>query len=216
MKKKAYLFDAFGTLFQLELPKHLLERIPNKKGTLLMDIWRKLQLEYTWLHNSMETYVPFGRLSEQALDYAMQIAGTNDPELREVLLTIYFRAQCFPDVPDMLHRLQEQGLQVAILSNGEPHMLEAGAQHSGIYDSLDRLISVDAIKRYKPDPKVYQFALDELQLEKEAVRFFSSNQWDVAGASQFGLDTTWVNRKQIPREPIIRQLIQEIHSFDEL
>ncbi|MEO1438612.1 MAG: haloacid dehalogenase type II [Bacteroidota bacterium] len=213
---KAYLFDAFGTLFQLEMPEHLLERIEKEQASLLMDIWRKLQLEYTWLHNSMQTYVPFGEISKQALDYAMQVANVKDLELREQLLTIYFRATTFPDVPDMLARMRENDIQLAILSNGAPQMLEAGAKHSGIYDVLDHLLSVDAIKVYKPDPRVYQMALDKFGLEKQDVRFFSSNQWDVAGASQFGLDTTWVNRKQGIQEPLIRHPITTIHSFDEL
>lgn len=216
MSEKAYLFDAFGTLFQLELPNDLLEQKLGSKAEKLMDIWRNRQLRYTWLHSLMQDYVPFGEISKKALDYAMDCVAVQDEDLKATLLSIYFKANAHPDVPDMLDRMRKKDIQLCILSNGEPKMLEAGAKHSGILDKLDHLFSVDSIRTFKPDPGVYQMALDHLGFQKSDVRFFSSNQWDVAGATKFGFKTTWVNRKNEIREPITDAPDQIIRSFDEL
>lgn len=193
-KPKACIFDAFGTLFNLSIPTDLINQKANGKGAALLDIWRSKQLEYTWLRSLMGSYVPFEKVTEEALTFAMRSVGATDRNLYQILMPVYRKANAFKDVKPALQRLQLEGITTAILSNGTPSMLKAGAENAGITDWLDAIISVDTIQKYKPSPEVYQLALDTLDLEAEEVLFFSSNQWDIAGAGQFGLPTVWVDR----------------------
>ena len=134
------------------------------------------------------------------------------------MLPIYEKANCFPAVPSVLEQLQSKNIRTAILSNGTPKMLEAGAKNAGIDGFLDHLFSVASVEVFKPDPKVYQLALDQLHLSKTELLFISSNQWDIAGAARFGLMTVWLNQHGQVREPfdpgatiIIKQLAELPH-----
>lgn len=198
---KACVFDAFGTLFNLQIPFAEIDQLTSGQGKQLMDIWRKKQLEYTWLHSLMQAYQPFSELTKKALTFAMESLGVDEPALFDLLLPIYEKANCFPAVPSVLGQLQSQGIRTAILSNGTPKMLEAGAKNAGIDTVLDHIFSVASVKVFKPDPKVYQLALDQLNGTKSEILFISSNQWDIAGAARFGLMTVWLNQYGQVREP---------------
>jgi len=198
---KACVFDAFGTLFNLQIPFEEVDQLTDGQGKTLMDIWRKKQLEYTWLHSLMQDYQPFSELTKKALAFAMESVKMEESALFDLLLPIYEQANCFPAVPSVLEQLQNSGIHTAILSNGTPKMLEAGAKNAGIDVFLDHIFSVDSVKVFKPDPGVYQLALDQLQLSKSELVFISSNQWDIAGAARFGLITVWLNQYEQVREP---------------
>ena len=213
---KACLFDAFGTLFKLDVPADLIDKKVNGRGTELLAIWRRKQLEYTWLRSLMNNYIPFEKITEEALTFAMHEIGATDKSLYDILMPIYRKAAAFDDVRPALQELQRLGIRTAILSNGTPSMLGAGAENAGIASLLDAIISVDVIQVYKPSPRVYQLALDSLQLEAKEVLFFSSNQWDVAGAGQFGLPTVWVNRYAKTREILPPKATYRIKGLWEL
>lgn len=215
-KPKACIFDAFGTLFNLEFPLTLINEKTGGKGDELLQIWRRKQLEYTWLRSMMDNYAPFSTVTKEALTYAMNRLGIKDQTLYDILLPIYHKATAFPEVKPCLQRLQQQGITTAILSNGTLEMLYAGTKNSEISDYLHAIISVDSIGFYKPMPEVYQFALDRLKVKAEDALFFSSNQWDIIGATHFGMQTVWVNKYGQAKEVLAPKAKFVIKSLDDV
>jgi 2-haloacid dehalogenase len=162
-------------------------------GAQLSQLWRTKQLEYTWLRSLMNRYEDFWQVTDDALRFscaAMKLP-CND-EQRKTLMQEYLRLTVFPEVPAALAALA--GRALLILSNGAPHMLEAVVENAGLSKTFSALLSVDAVKIYKPSPQVYELAVKETRLEKSAIGFVSSNGWDIAGAASFGFQTFWINR----------------------
>ena len=153
-------------------------------------------------------------VTQVALDYAVDSKGIDDNSLRQDLLNAYHELACYPEIPDTLSRIKEMGLGTAILSNGSPKMLEAGVTKSNLGKVMDSIISVDTIRIFKPSPKVYQLATDQLGCKPEEILFFSSNAWDVSGAATFGFKTVWVNRFAQAKERLPGTPIMEINSLD--
>ena len=193
---KVCLFDAFGTLFQVTMPVAALDQETNGQGEALLNLWRKKQLEYTWLRGLMGAWVDFDQVTEDALNYATQTLGIQNDRLPEILMPIYRQPTIFDDVLICLAFLKEQDVKTAILSNGTPAMLQAGIQKTGLDQYLETALSASKAQTFKVSPKVYQMALNHFAVPQEEVWFFSSNAWDIAGASHFGLTTIWVNRAQ--------------------
>jgi 2-haloacid dehalogenase len=169
-------------------------------GQLLSEIWRAKQLEYSWVRTLMGTYTDFWQLTEQALDFALRKVPSADPTLRAKLLVAYWRLDCYPEVPAVLKALKASGAKLAILSNGSPEMLRAAVKSAALDQILDDVFSVDAIRRFKTDPAVYDMVVTGWRLYPGAVSFQSSNRWDVAGAAKFGFRTVWINRSNQPEE----------------
>lgn len=214
--QKAYIFDAFGTLFNLDIPTTEIDELTAGKSTELLQIWRTKQLEYTWLRTLMDAYQPFDEVTKAALQFAMESVGVTDEKLPPLLLPIYEEATAFAEVEATLKRIKKNGNITAMLSNGTPQMLQNGAAHAQIATQLDLIISVDYIRKYKPHPAVYNYALNRLNRFEDEVVFVSSNQWDVAGANAFGLPTLWLNRKKAIREPLLAADQPTIFSLAEL
>lgn len=200
MRHSAYIFDAYGTLFDVHaaVRRHAQDIGPD--GQLLSDIWRAKQLEYSWVRTLMGTYSDFWQLTEQALDFAFRKVPSADPALRSKLLDAYWHLDCYPEVPAVLRSLKDNGARLAILSNGSPAMLEAAVRSAGLDLILDEIFSVDAVRRFKTDPSVYDLVCSNWRLYPEAVSFQSSNRWDIAGAAKFGYRTVWINRSDQPDE----------------
>lgn len=200
MDYKLYAFDAYGTLFDVHAPVAALRERIGAQADRLSDLWRTKQLEYTWVRTLTGAYRDFAKLTEEALDYAAVRCGGIAPDVRQALLSSYESLAAFDDVRPALTALRAQGARIAILSNGTPAMLESGVRAAGIGDLIDRLISVDAIGRYKTVSDVYGLATTPEGLRPEEVSFQSSNRWDIAGAKKFGFRTVWVNRGGLPDE----------------
>lgn len=200
MKHSAYVFDAYGTLFDVHaaVRRHAGEIGPD--GQLLSDIWRAKQLEYSWTLSLMGEYRDFWELTERALDVAFARVPSADKSLRQPLLDAYWKLDCYPEVPKVLKALKAGGARLAILSNGSPAMLESAVKNAALDTILDDIVSVDRIRRYKPHPDVYDMITTQWRLYPDAVSFQSSNRWDVAGASRFGFRTIWINRAGMPDE----------------
>lgn len=200
MRYSAYVFDAYGTLFDVHaaVRRHAGQIGPD--GQLLSEIWRAKQLEYSWVRSLMGEYADFWKLTEDALDFAFRKVPSADPALREQLLQAYWQLDCYPEVPAVLKALKDSGARLAILSNGSPAMLEAAVKSAALDSVLDAVFSVDEIRRFKPDPAVYEMVTTAWRLYPDAVSFQSSNRWDVAGATQFGFRTVWINRTNQPDE----------------
>ena len=190
---QALVFDAYGTLFDpLSVQAACEQRFPGS-GAALALLWRTKQLEYTWLRSLMNRYEDFWQVTEAALRFSC--AGLRlpcNPDQREQLMQEYLRLKTYPDVPSALAALD--GMPLFILSNGSPGMLQPLAQNAGLAELFSGLLSVDAVKVYKPSPLVYQLAVEKTGFDKNLIGFVSSNSWDIAGASCFGFQTFWINR----------------------
>lgn len=196
----AYVFDAYGTLFDVHaaIARHRAAAGPD--ADRFSDIWRTKQLEYTWTLTLAGHYVDFWTLTERALDFAFARVPSVDRGLRPRLLEAYRTLDAFPDARAALAALKARGLRLAILSNGTPSMLSAAVEAAGMAEYLDAVLSVDAVRQYKPRPDVYQLVTDAFALERSNVGFVSSNRWDVMGAASFGFQTYWVNCLAVPDE----------------
>jgi 2-haloacid dehalogenase len=197
---RACVFDAYGTLFDVHSAVGRLRAQVGDHADALSQLWRAKQLEYTWLRALMRRHRDFWQITGDALDHALAHHRIDPGPIREPLLQAYLTLDTYPEVPAMLERLRAAGLKRAILSNGEPKMLQAGAESAGIAGLLDAVLSVEQVGVYKPDPRVYQLAVDRLGVPPEAIAFQSSNAWDVHGAASFGLRPVWVNRLGAPPE----------------
>ena len=191
---KACVFDAYGTLFDVHSAVGKYRKRVGDQADQVSAIWRTKQLEYTWLRSLMGKHANFWQVTKDALDYAFATFGITDGDLFQALMDAYLELECYPEVPDILNRLKHCGMQTAILSNGSPTMLDAAVRHAGLQDTFDAVLSIEAVEIFKPSPRVYQLALDELGVAAHEICFLSSNAWDVAGAKNFGLRVVWVNR----------------------
>lgn len=197
---KALVFDVYGTLFDVFSVTALCEELFPGHGHALAQLWRVKQLQYTMLRSLMERYRDFWQLTSDGLDYATKSLTLDlTAEKRERLMDSYRRLTPFADVKPGLEALEAMGLRLAILSNGEPTMLEAAAASAGVRSHLDAIISVDDVKVYKPSPRVYALASSRLGVPTPEIGFVSSNSWDVCGAAAAGLTTFWIQRS--PGEP---------------
>ncbi|MGE3245910.1 MAG: haloacid dehalogenase type II [Beijerinckiaceae bacterium] len=200
MASQLYVFDAYGTLFDVHSAVAAMRERIGPQAARLSDIWRTKQLEYTWVRTLAGAYMDFRALTAQALDFAAAQCGGLDARLRDDLLASYETLAAYPDVHPALERLEKQGIATAILSNGSPSMLENATSAARIGRLIGRTISVDAIGRYKTAAEVYGLAIARTGLEPAQVSFQSSNRWDIAGAKKFGFRTVWVNRTDQPDE----------------
>ncbi len=190
---EAWVFDAYGTLFDPYSVEGKAESIFPGRGEALGRLWRSRQLEYTWLRALMNRYADFWQVTREALIYACRSLSLPCDETRQVeLMREYLRLAVYPDARAGLEALASRRL--AILSNGTPEMLEAVVAQAGLKPAFDALLSVDQVKTYKPNPLVYQLAADSLNLQKNQIGFVSSNYWDAAGAAAFGFPAFWLNR----------------------
>jgi 2-haloacid dehalogenase len=193
---KAIAFDAYGTLFDVFSVTALGEELFPGKGDALAQLWRLKQLQYSMLRSLMGRHRDFWRLTEDGLVYAAKSLGLDlTVDRRARLLDAYLTLTAFPDVKPGLAALKGRGLRLAILSNGEPRMLESAARSAGIVDLLDAILSVEEVKIFKPSPRVYQLAPERLRVRPAELGFVSSNCWDVAGAASTGLETFWIQRR---------------------
>lgn len=197
---KACVFDAYGTLFDVNSAAAACRDALGAKWQAVSDTWRQKQLAYTWLRSLMGRYVDFRQVTAEALDFALASHGVGDDALRRRLLDLYDELQPYPEVRDVLARLRRAGMRCAILSNGSPDMLESAVTHAGLGGLLDAVYSVDEVGVFKPDPRVYALASEGLGLAPADICFQSSNAWDAHAAKVFGFRVVWCNRTRQPPE----------------
>jgi len=194
MTPQALVFDAYGTLYDVHsVIRHCDELWPGK-GAALSQLWRQKQLEYTWQRSLMRRYALFSQITRDALAYACEsLKLPLDVAKLESLMQEYLKISAYPDVPEALTKLMGKK---AILTNGSPDMIEPLVKHSRL--KFDVVLSVDAVKQFKPAPEVYQLAVDKLGVAKADIGFVSSNCWDALGAKSFGFRVFWINRTVAP------------------
>lgn len=191
---KICVFDAYGTLFDVHsaVGAHR-ERLGEQADSVSM-MWRSKQLEYTWLRSLMRDFSDFWQVTGDALDYALDASNVVDEKLRSDLMQAYLELKTYDEVVPVLSALKQAGIKTAVLSNGASAMLDAANRSAGIGDLLDASISVDEVRIFKPDPRVYELVTKAFLVEPQQVLFQSSNAWDAAGAAAFGFKVLWVNR----------------------
>lgn len=216
MTIKLYVFDAYGTLFDVHAAVARHRDEIGGRAEALSQLWRVKQLEYTWTVALMGRWRDFRDLTAAALDHAAAATGGLPDGVRAKLLAAYEAIEAYPDAAPTLRRLRESGARTAILSNGTTAMLEAATQAAGLADLLDAVISVDPLATYKPARVVYGLIEQAFGTTPDQVAFHSSNRWDIAGAAAFGFHTTWVNRTGKPDEYLDLPPERTVASLDEV
>lgn len=200
MSHTCFVFDAYGTLFDVHSAVARHAGKVGENSARVSEIWRNKQLEYSWTRSGMGQYRDFWTLTEQALDFALASVPGANKDARKALLDAYMELDCYPEVPGVLKALKENGARTAILSNGSPDMLNSAVSSAGLDDVLDEVFSVHPLMVFKTSPETYRMVTDYWKIERDRVSFQSSNRWDIAGATAFGFDCAWINRTGQPDE----------------
>ena len=213
--EKIYIFDAYGTLFDVD---HACKEMAIQLGDnweKLSSIWRQKQLEYSWLYNSMNEYDSFWKITKDSLEYAMNSLSMNSVKIKKELLDLYFKIGAFEEVEEVLKKIKKNKIKTAILSNGSYDMLNSAVKNSKFDELINEVISVDECKKFKPHRDVYNLVIDKFNINKKNCIFFSSNCWDIHGASNFGFQTVWVNRKKNIDELLPGKVDDQVQSLKE-
>ena len=196
MKKiKAIIFDAYGTLFNVNSAAEKCKDKIGDKWEGFANYWRTTQLEYTWLRSLMDRHKDFWKVTEDSLDKSMK-AFNIDTSMRDELLNLYKVLSPFKEVPKVLKTLKEKKFKLAILSNGTPSLLSELVKNNNLDNIFDDLFSIEQVGIYKPDSKVYDMPIQKYRIEKNEIAFLSANTWDVSGGGNYGYNAIWVNRNK--------------------
>ena len=190
---KAIVFDAYGTLFDVNSAAEKCKDKIGNKWENFANFWRTTQLEYTWLRSLMKKHKNFWQITEDSLDKSMETFQI-DKSLRNDLLSLYKELSPYPEVKNVLENLKKKSFKLAILSNGTPELLNHLVKSSDLENLFDDIFSVEEVKIYKPDPKVYDIPVNKYKVTKGEITFLSANTWDVSGAGNYGYNSIWVNR----------------------
>ena len=192
---KAIIFDAYGTLFDVNSAAEKCKDKIGHKWENFANYWRTTQLEYTWLRSLMNRYKDFWKITEDSLDKSMKVFNI-DIFMRNELLNLYKKLSPYPEVKKVLNNLKEKNYKIAILSNGTPSLLNELVLSNNLDNVFDDIFSIEEVKIYKPDSKVYNIPINKYQINKDEVAFLSANTWDVSGGGNFGYNSIWVNRNK--------------------
>jgi len=216
---RACVFDAYGTLFDVNSSARRAREELGEQWQALADLWRLKQLQYTWLRGLGGRHADFWQVTGDALDFALASLRLGSPALRSRLMELYLSLGCYPEVPGVLATLKAAGLRLAILSNGTPSMLDSAVRHSGLAGVFDHVLSVEEVGVYKPHPSVYRLAAERLGIDAGQACFVSSNGWDACAAQANGFHAAWCNRagqepERIPAAP--ERMIRDITGLPAL
>ena len=212
---KAIIFDAYGTLFDVNSAAEKCKERLGDKWEGFANYWRTTQLEYTWLRSLMRRHKDFWQITEDSLDKSMNFYNI-DNSMRSELLNLYKVLSPFTEVRDALNKLKQSNYKLAILSNGTPDLLNELVVSNQLKDIFDDIFSVEEVGIFKPDSKVYDLPINKYNIEKNEVLFLSANTWDVSGAGNYGYNTVWVNRNNNIFDKLDFEPNQQISNLSEL
>jgi len=212
---KAIIFDAYGTLFDVNSAAEKCKNKIGEKWEPFANYWRTTQLEYTWLRSLMGRHQDFWKVTEQSLDKSMKVFQI-DTSMRDELLDLYKVLSTFPEVKETLKKLKEKNYKLAILSNGTPALLRELVSSNNLERIFDDVLSIEEVKIYKPHPNVYNIPIKKYQIEKNQFAYLSSNTWDVSAAGNFGFNAVWVNRNKNIFDNLDYKPITEINNLSDL
>ena len=190
---KAIIFDAYGTLFDVNSAAEKCKDKIGDKWEPFANFWRTTQLEYTWLRSLMGRHKDFWQVTEDSLDKSMK-AFDIDSSMKNELLNLYKILSPYKEVSETLKALKEKKFKLAILSNGTPSLLNELVKSNNLDNLFDDIFSIEEVGVYKPSSKVYDIPIKKYQIEKSEVAFLSANTWDVSGGGNYGYQSIWVNR----------------------
>ena len=215
MKTKAVVFDAYGTLFDVNsAAKRCKDKIGAKWETFA-NFWRTTQLEYTWLRSLMKRHKDFWDITEDSLDKSMKVFNINK-NMKNELLSLYKILSPYPEVKEVLEDLKKKNFKLAILSNGTYDLLNELVESNKLNNLFDDLFSIEEVKIYKPDPRVYELPIKKYKIKSDEITFLSANTWDVSGGGNFGYNSIWVNRHNSVFDILDFQPKNEISNLTQL
>ena len=212
---KAIIFDAYGTLFDVNSDAEKCKDKIGDKWEPFANFWRTTQLEYTWLRSLMKRHKDFWQITEDSLDKSMQ-AFNIEPKMKDELLNLYKVLSPFQEVTETLKKIKEKNFKLAILSNGTPSLLNELVKSNNLDNLFDDLFSIEEVKIYKPDPKVYDLPIKKYGIKKNEVAFLSANTWDVSGGGNYGYHSIWVNRNNYIFDNLDYKPNNQIKNLSEL
>jgi 2-haloacid dehalogenase len=199
--RNVFVFDAYGTLFDVHAAAERHQEAIGPKWQQLSQTWRTKHIEYTWVHSLSGRPVSFWDLAQRSLDTAIaSVGGAVSADVQGKLLAAYRTMDAYPEVVDVLAALKARGARLAILSNGDPDMLDDAVRAAKLGSLFDAVLSVTAAGIFKPAPAVYRLATERFGCAPRDISFQSSNRWDIAGAKAFGFHAVWINRTRAPDE----------------
>ena len=212
---KVIIFDAYGTLFDVNSAAEKSKNKIGEKWEPFANYWRTTQLEYTWLRSLMGRHQDFWKVTEQSLDKSMKVFQI-DTSMKDELLDLYKVLSTFPEVKETLKKLKEKNYKLAILSNGTPSLLKELVSSNNLESIFDDVLSIEEVKIYKPHPNVYNIPIKKYQIEENQFAYLSSNTWDVSAAGNFGFNAVWVNRNKNIFDNLDYKPITEINNLSDL
>ena len=195
MNVKSVVFDAYGTLFDVNSAAEKCKDKIGDKWEGFANFWRTTQLEYTWLRSLMKRHKDFWIITEDSLDKSMKVFNI-DIAMKNELLNLYKTLSPYPEVKEVLNKLKKKNYKLSILSNGTPALLNELVKSNDLENIFDDLFSIEEVGIYKPDSKVYDLPIKKYQIKGEEVAFLSANTWDVSGGGNYGYNSIWVNRNK--------------------
>ena len=215
MKTKVVVFDAYGTLFDVNSAAEKCKEKIGANWEAFANFWRTTQLEYTWLRSLMKRHKNFWEVTEDSLDKTMKVFNINK-NLKEELLSLYKILSPYPEVRGVLDNLKKKNYKLAILSNGNPTLLNELVASNKLNDLFDDLFSIEEVKVYKPDSRVYEIPIKKYNVKANEITFLSANTWDVSGGGNFGYNSIWVNRNKSVFDILDFQPKNEINNLRQL
>ena len=215
MKTKAVVFDAYGTLFDVNSAAEKCKDKIGAKWETFANFWRTTQLEYTWLRSLMKRHKNFWDITEDSLDKSMKVFNINK-NMKNELLSLYKILSPYPEVKGVLEDLKKKNFKLAILSNGTYDLLNELVESNKLNNLFDDLFSIEEVKIYKPDPRVYEIPIKKYKIKSDEITFLSANTWDVSGGGNFGYNSIWVNRHNSVFDILDFQPKNEISNLTQL
>ena len=212
---KAIIFDAYGTLFDVNSAAEKCKGKIGDKWEDFANYWRTTQLEYTWLRSLMNRHKDFWKITEDSLDKSMKFFKI-DNSMRNDLLDLYKVLSPFSEVKETLNKLKKKDFKLANHSNGTPSLLENLVQNNNLENIFDDIFSIEEVGIFKPDSKVYELPVNKYNIKKDEILFLSANTWDVSGGGNYGYNSVWVNRNKNIFDNLDYQPLDEIHDLSEL
>ncbi len=212
---KAIIFDAYGTLFDVNSAAEKCKGKIGDKWEDFANYWRTTQLEYTWLRSLMNRHKDFWKITEDSLDKSMKFFKI-DNSMRNDLLDLYKALSPFSEVKETLNKLKKKDFKLAILSNGTPSLLGNLVKNNNLENIFDDIFSIEEVGIFKPDSKVYELPVNKYNIKKDEILFLSANTWDVSGGGNYGYNSVWVNRNKNIFDNLDYQPLDEIHDLSEL
>ena len=212
---KAIIFDAYGTLFDVNSAAEKCKEKIGDKWEGFANYWRMTQLEYTWLRSLMERHKDFWQITNDSLDKSMKFFNI-ESSMKDELLDLYKVLSTFPEVKNTLIKLKEKNYKLAILSNGTPQLLSDLVKSNDLENMFDDIFSIEEVGIYKPSPKVYDLPVVKYKIQKNEIMFLSANTWDISGAGNYGYNSVWVNRNNNILDNLDYKIKNEIKSLNQL